>query len=258
MTDFKRLIDEVDSDLARAVLSSGRLSTGNTARKKQVLTALGVGLVIGTTNKISMAALSTWQKVMFIGGVACVGAGGAMTYTHLAAPSDAPSYTAAPSHAVTLSDAVALSDAVVQPASESNADRAAALQATEPQAAARLEPAVVSPATPAAVFAPVSVSQSTARNPVARESSVKAELGLLEQARASLSGGSASSALQVLARYSERHPRGSMRLEAEVLKVEALAAAGRTQEASRLADRVLLRNPKSVVASRLRRFASKD
>jgi hypothetical protein len=49
-----------------------------------------------------------------------------------------------------------------------------------------------------------------------------------------------------------------MRLEAEVLKVEALAASGRTGEASRLADRLLVRNPKSVVASRLRRFASKD
>lgn len=87
---------------------------------------------------------------------------------------------------------------------------------------------------------------------------MKAELGLLEQARTSLNGGSPQGALQVLARYGERYPRGSMRLEAQVLKVEALAASGRTQEAARLADRLLLRNPKSVVASRLRRFASKD
>src|SRR5690606_13695985 len=108
-----------------------------------------------------------------------------------------------------------------------------------------------------AVAAPVAQSSGRGAERVARESSVKAELGVLEQARAHLTGGNPSAALQVLARYGERHPRGNMRLEAEVLKVEALAASGRTQEAARLADRLLVRYPKSVVASRLRRFASK-
>lgn len=233
MTDFKRLIDEVDSDLARAVLSSGRVSSGNAARKKQVLTALGVGLVIGTTNKISMAALSTWQKVMFIGGVACVGAGGALTYSYMAAP------TPAELAQVEVSQAVAPT-----PVSPMAAPVAAAP-----------EPEVVA-AAPIAAPAVQAVTRGPER--VARESSVKAELGLLEQARSALSGGNSGGALQVLARYAERYPRGSMRMEAEVLKVEALAASGRTQEASRLADRLLVRNPKSVVASRLRRFASKD
>jgi TolA-binding protein len=240
MTDFKRLIDEVDSDLARAVLSSGRASIGNSARKKQVLTALGVGLVIGTTNKISMAALSTWQKVMFIGGVACVGAGGAMTYGQLTAGSSTqstPVVQAAPF-------------VVVQGAGAPVVEVPAQNEPVN-------EPAIVAIA-PSPQSA--SIAQSTPRSyeRVARESSVKAELGLLEQARASLTSGSAGGALQVLTRYNERYPRGSMRLEAEVLKVEALAASGRTGEASRLADRLLVRNPKSVVASRLRRFASKD
>ncbi len=248
--DFKRLIDETDSDLARAVLGSGRISTGNAARKKQVLAALGVGLVIGTTNKLSMAALSTWQKVMFIGGVACVGAGGAMTYTHFASPSSVTPSTVSP---VSVPVEVAEAPAVVP---------------VEPRA---VEPALAGGGAPGVEVADVGVAgvTRTAVSPVnqpvtrggervVRESSVKAELVMLEQARAALSGGNGNTALQVLARYGERYPRGSMRLEAEVLKVEALAASGRSAEAARLADRLLARNPKSVVASRLRRFASKD
>lgn len=235
MTDLKRLIDEVDSDLARALLRSGRAPSGNPARKKQVLTALGVGLVIGTTNKLSLAALSTWQKVMFIGGVACVGAGGAMTYTHWAAQLDVasvPQQLEAPELTAPVS---------------SRSELVAPSAAASPVAAAA-----------APVGAPVTASARSNEVKHVRESSVKAELGLLEQARSSLSGGSPSGALQVLSRYNERYPRGSLRLEAEVLKVEALAASGRNAEAARLADRVLARNPKSVVAARLRRFASKD
>lgn len=236
MTDLKRLIDEVDSDLARALLRSGRAPSGNPARKKQVLTALGVGLVIGTTNKLSLAALSTWQKVMFVGGVACVGAGGAMTYTHFAAQPDAVSVVTQQLEAPALGVAAA------------------------PVAAADEVAAVAPVADVSPVVTPVATPSNARAAEVrhVRESSVKAELGLLEQARSSLNGGSPSSALQALSRYNERYPRGSLRLEAEVLKVEALAASGRIAEAARLADRVLARNPKSVVAARLRRFASKD
>src|SRR5690606_14192377 len=203
--------------------------------------ALGVGLVIGTTNKISMAALSTWQKVMLVGGVACVGAGGAMTYTHFAAES----VVATPATTV---------ETEISEASVSARDVQAPV---ETPALPPLE-ALERPARGETAAAPVIPSSGRGTERIARESSVKAELGLLEQARAHLSGGNPSAALQVLGRYAERHPRGNMRLEAEVLKVEAPAASGRTQEASRLAARLLVRYPKSVVASRLRRFASKD
>lgn len=239
MTDLKRLIDEVDSDLARALLRSGRAPSGNPARKKQVLTALGVGLVIGTTNKLSLAALSTWQKVMFIGGVACVGAGGAMTYTHFAAQPEA----------------VSVQTPVAAPV-EHGAAPAADERSQLGTVALAITPAVTPAVAPAAAPVPASARPNEVKH--VRESSVKAELGLLEQARGSLNGGSPSGALQALARYNERYPRGSLRLEAEVLKVEALSASGRDAEAARLADRVLARNPKSVVAARLRRFASKD
>lgn len=235
MTDLKRLIDEVDGNLARAVLSSGRSHSPNPARKKQVLTALGVGLVITTTNKLSFAALSTWQKVMFVGGVACVGAGGAMTYTHWLAQ---PDVVAAP--------------AVAQPvaiSAQDEVERSPRQEQATPRADVSTSPTSAAP--------PIVRQPSNTRLPSER-SSVKAELALLEQVRSSLRQGNPSAALQTLSRYGQRHPRGNMRLEAEVLRVESLAAAGRTSEAARLAERVLAGNPKSVVAGRLRRFASKD
>ncbi len=238
MTDLKRLIDEVDGDLARAVLSSGRSHSPNPARKKQVLTALGVGLVITTTNKLSFAALSTWQKVMFVGGVACVGAGGAMTYTQLVAQPDAV-VIAAPTAA--------------QPVAVSTPDEVDRSPLQDQEKELRDE-ASTSPTS----VTPPNVRQSSSPRLPSERSSVKAELALLEQARSSLRQGNPSAALQTLSRYGQRHPRGNMRLEAEVLRVESLAASGRTSEAARLAERVLARNPKSVVAGRLRRFASKD
>jgi hypothetical protein len=238
MTDLKRLIDEVDSDFARSVLRSGRSLAPSPNRQKQVLAALGVGAVIATTHKVSWAAVSTWQKVALLGGVACVGAGGALTYGYLAEPAshsgrDVP--------------------VVEAPRSESEAEPAIPVTATEPA-----DDPVVPAGEPVAVRSRVSERAVPASQKAAEVSTVKAELELLEQARGSLDSGNANAALQTLRRYAERHPRGSMRLEAEVLRVEALAASGRSSEAARLAERLLSRNPKSVVAARLRRFTSKE
>lgn len=248
MTDLKRLIDEVDSDLARAVLSSGRTTSSNPARSKQVLAALGVGLVITTSNKLSLAALSTWQKVALIGGVAFVGAGGAMTYTQLIAE---PAAIIAPTRTGPLGVARVTSlEPTAAPLQVPVLQDAPALEPSNPPAIEAVEQA----GSPAAA----GPRSANAGRTTSEKSSVKAELVLLEQARAALHSGSSNAALQVLSRYGERYPRGNLRLEAEVLRVEALASAGRTSEAARLADRLLARNPKSVVASRLRRFASKD
>lgn len=253
MTDLKRLIDEVDSDLARAVLSSGRATSPNPARRKQVLAALGVGLVITTSNKLSFAALSTWQKVALVGGVACVGAGGAMTYTELIAE---PVAIVAPTRTGPLGVAKVTS---LEPAVATSADSPRAENAPiSEQPVDTLSNEGEQRVAPLVAGARASTAARSNADRVVEKSSVKAELSLLEQARAALHGGNANGALQVLSRYGERYPRGNLRLEAEVLRVEALASAGRSREAARLADRLLARNPKSVVASRLRRFASKD
>lgn len=245
MTDLKRLIDEVDSDFARSVLSSGRSLPPNPNRKKQVLAALGVGAVIATTHKVSWAAISTWQKLALVGGVACVGAGGALTYGYLTEPttSSASSGKDVPAIEATRFDSPSPLEVAAEP---------------EVPAAPSAEVMDEAAEQPVAVRSQVNERIIPAAQKTAEGSTVKAELALLEQARSSLNASNPNAALQTLRRYAERYPRGSMRLEAEVLRVEALAAAGRTSEAARLAERLLSRNPKSVVAARLRRFTSKE
>jgi predicted Zn-dependent protease len=80
------------------------------------------------------------------------------------------------------------------------------------------------------------------------------ELGLLDQARAAIRQGRPNEALARLDEHSTRFPKGALSLEAQVLRVQGLAAAGRTEEASRRAKRILSRSPNSVVAQRLRQY----
>jgi TolA-binding protein len=80
------------------------------------------------------------------------------------------------------------------------------------------------------------------------------EIALLDAARAAVNAGRPTEALERLDDHSRRFPKGSLALEAEVVRVQALAAAGRSEEASRRAKRVLSRSPNSVVAARLRRY----
>ncbi len=64
------------------------------------------------------------------------------------------------------------------------------------------------------------------------------EYELLLRARVALRQGRPAEALRGLREHRRRHPRGLLRLEREVMRVEALAALGREREARRLAERL--------------------
>ncbi len=88
--------------------------------------------------------------------------------------------------------------------------------------------------------------------------SLSEELAILEQARAALADGSASRSLELLDRY-DRALRGTrLRAEATMLRIEALAAAGRTGEAARLARKFVAENPGSPLVDRARTFVRGD
>jgi hypothetical protein len=80
------------------------------------------------------------------------------------------------------------------------------------------------------------------------------EIELLDRARAAINGGRPNEALVRLDEHSSKFSKGGLALEAQVLRVQALAAAGRSEEASRRAKRILSRSPNSVVAKRLRQY----
>jgi hypothetical protein len=81
---------------------------------------------------------------------------------------------------------------------------------------------------------------------------LSAELGALDRARLSLAGGDARRALDALDTYDRRFPSGRLQLEAEVLRIDALAKLGRKDAARQHAEMFLRRHPNSVLATRVR------
>lgn len=80
------------------------------------------------------------------------------------------------------------------------------------------------------------------------------ELAILAQARRALQNGDPGQALSVLDRHGGDLKAGQLRLEAEVLRLEALAELGATREVSRRAQQFIDQNPNSPLADRVRGF----
>ena len=81
------------------------------------------------------------------------------------------------------------------------------------------------------------------------------ELAAVDAASSALRAGDGAGAIRMLDEYARRFPRGRLRLEASVLRIEALAKTGQRAEASRRAKAFLKRYPNSVLAPRLKRYA---
>jgi hypothetical protein len=96
-------------------------------------------------------------------------------------------------------------------------------------------------------------SASVARQPRAG-AALTAELEALDAVRAALAQGDPGGALSLLDSYSRSYPQGRLELEAEVLRIDALARAGQSDVAKKRAEMFLKRHPKSVLASRVRGY----
>jgi TolA-binding protein len=78
------------------------------------------------------------------------------------------------------------------------------------------------------------------------------ELALLRAAQRDLGAGNATQALEALRQYSERFPRGALRPEAKIARIQALCASGQAELAGREAAQFVRRNPRSPLAERVR------
>jgi TolA-binding protein len=125
----------------------------------------------------------------------------------------------------------------------------------EPTIAAAL-PAQAS-AEPEAVVVPSAAPTLSAVAPRSEQKSapLSAELSALDAARSSLVAGDPTTALSALDAYSRKFPRGRLSLEAEVLRIDALAKSGQTAAARQRASAFIRRHPDSVLATRVRAFA---
>jgi hypothetical protein len=135
--------------------------------------------------------------------------------------------------------------------------RATATRAQEARESARAAGPSVNPlaAPKDAGPAPRSGSSRGAAAPRSATSPALAdELAALDRARTALASGDSRRALTLLEGYGRSYPRGRLQLEAEVLRIDALARAGQREAARRRAEAFLRRQPNSVLASRVRSY----
>lgn len=87
--------------------------------------------------------------------------------------------------------------------------------------------------------------------PRADSDSLSKELALIDSARAALLGGQPAAALRTLNTYRAQFPKGALRAEATVQRVEALIAVGDRRSALVIGESFLERNPESPYSPRI-------
>jgi hypothetical protein len=118
-----------------------------------------------------------------------------------------------------------------------------------PPAAPSATPAAPS-ATPAAASAPSA--------PSASGSTLEREVAALRTVRAALRDRDGATALATLDTYAHEFPQGALTEEADALRVEALCALNRRDEATQAAASFLERHPGSLHAARVARGCEGD
>lgn len=236
------LLDPRDRDLEDELLRAGRdvrLSANSQAR---ILASLGIaagGLTVASKAAASTGLLAkvssfvSGKSALLAAGIVSVGAigGGAWYVNSSTSEPVAPRVVEAQ-----------------EPAKKvESRERPAVEQAPTPSP--EVEPEAPTPSKPR------SQAPSTPERSHERSKTLGDELAVVESASRALRSGNPQAALGRLAEYRQRFPRGKLALEAQVLRIEALARAGRSSEAARLARGFLKRHPNSPVAARIRRYA---
>jgi hypothetical protein len=93
-----------------------------------------------------------------------------------------------------------------------------------------------------------------AARPAPSRAPLAGELAVLDAASAAIAAGNSQRGLVLLDAYAKDYPRGRLGLEAEVLRIDALAQSGQADTAAKAAARFVKRHPDSVLALRVRRY----
>ncbi|HET9954198.1 MAG TPA: hypothetical protein VFQ61_06830 [Polyangiaceae bacterium] len=245
MNEPRRLSEEAESPLEEALLQAGRSYGVSSSSHRRTLMALGLAgtaTVSATASGLSAfgeKALQVFQlgPVKWLAAASIVAAPAAYLGVRAASTSE-PTPIAAPS----------------EPSGSGDAEIAAAPVIAE---------AAASPSSPPVQAEEPAVSE-VAPNRVprdgrtARRATLSQELQSLDSVRSELARGDVRAALGALDSYARAFPRGRLQLEAEVLRIDALARSGQQELARRRAEAFLRRAPKSVLASRVRRYVNSD
>jgi pyruvate/2-oxoglutarate dehydrogenase complex dihydrolipoamide acyltransferase (E2) component len=187
----------------------------------------------------SSYASSPQTRVRVLAGLG-LAAGSTALFTGSAAAASAAASSAAKLTWTKLLLGVSLVGATAVPVSYYALQSAAPAATPAPQRAAVSAPAVAEPAPAPAVAATPAAAL------------LIEELGALDHARLALVNGEGRRTLEELDAYDRRFPSGRLQIEAEVLRIDALAKLGRKEAARQRAEAFLRRHPNSVLATRVR------
>ncbi len=209
-----------DEELERELAAESGLPTAPPGRRR----AIYAGVLAAVAPTVAAAGSALTFKLLVGVGVLAVGGAATVTFMDTPAEVEVRAPAAAPAPARPAAAVPALPARVVQEH----------VPAPAPEPEVKPEPARPKP-----------VMRAPAPKP--RASTLGAEQALLAQARRAIAGGEPAVALRAVSSHAKRFAGGALVQEREVLRIQALARAGRMDEARQGADRFRSRYPRSLL-----------
>jgi TolA-binding protein len=229
MSDPTRLLELGADEFEASLLRAGRSDAMPAQSRRQILAGIGIGGLLGASTVASgvRAAAKGWFAKATLGVASALTIWAGVRATHPSPPA---------------TEAAPVAVAPRAPARNA-APRPAAAPAEEPAAAP--EPAAAERSKAPAVNVPRSALASN-------EASLRQELGAIEQARRAFLAHDYTQSLRLLDEYTRKFPKRQLGSEATVLRIEALAARGDRDTASRIGHDFLQSHPNGPYAQRVR------
>jgi hypothetical protein len=264
MNEPERILSGGGDEFEALLLGAAKDDGPEPGAKLRTLAALGIAsTVAGTATAAASVAAGTSGKAAVASGAASAAAAGAKA--GLAATLGkwivlgalGGGLVVGGASAVTAPEPARLS--AQRPFAESIEVAARALapraEAPGPVAAPTPAPELAAPSEPARSVASPRPAESA---PEAKVDPLAGELAALDRAREALGSGSAVQALSALDAHDRQFPNGPLAPEALMLRIQALAAAGRHAEATRLGDTYLSAHPTGPYARRVRTLLGRE
>jgi hypothetical protein len=247
MDEPRRLLGDTDDAMERALLEAGREDRASPEARQRTLAALG--LSAATAGAGASAAAKPWWSAAWAKalGLAALGLGaGAIAWGVGRTSESSTPVPANPAPAIT-APAAAAAEPAAPPATPAAALAAPTAEpTTAPASTARAQRV---PGATVARAPSTTPSPATAAPP---SGNLAEEIATIDRARRALYDHDAHGALRALDEHDRRFPQGALGPEAQVLRVEALLAAGDRPGAEALGGRLLAASPSGPQAERVR------
>ncbi|MEZ4221077.1 MAG: hypothetical protein R3B13_09110 [Polyangiaceae bacterium] len=261
MTELVPLMHEDPDAFERELLSSARIDIPGSDGKAKLLAALGVGTAAVAAAQGALAATATSEVAA---GATAAGAGSAASGATGAAVASTAVGKVATLSLVKWLGVGALAGTVlstgtvmVMPGRVPTPHTVAAVARPVETAPAAGQVAAPKSTAPTAAVDEADVVVPQPPSSVHAAAAPASELELMDDARSAVLAGDAAKALAALDARERAHGQGMLGPEAEVLRIEALMAAGRRGEAASRAQRFLLQHAQSPHARRVRTLLSR-